>query len=309
MTVEREWKDIGGRDPEVLPTTEGVNVPDRVILIDLNRSVLGLDDKVVPGTEDALRSAVSAAKHAGISVGLSSDSPLPPLWRLGNKYGMDGMYLAENGALGYDPRSDKAFTIVGIPNTTRIRSDLVSRLSEQGLHIFPPQIAPEFDEPNEVNGSDGQVGVSFGRNRINTLSIFGVRRQGEGLIPAAQAAEKAAQYLRQPGVLPQQVLLYEDLDSDVAYLAVQPLHEGQSTYRPNKALGAEALRKINPNARIFKIGDDERDGRYGMGEGSVFVGMVANAKLEHQMLADYVAVRPYTEGVVELIYQAIEVLS
>lgn len=299
------WKEVRGRDPEIIRNPEKILVPEKIIFIDLNRTLLEPDGKPTPGSETVLIEAITSTTQEGIAVGLNSDSPLPPLWRLAQKLGMNGPIFAENGTLYYEPQTDTVYALLQIPDIEKVRSELVAQLTDKGLFIFPPLVSPEFGEPNEITGIEGQEGIAFGRYRMCTITIFGLKREGDSLIPNAKATMKTAEWLT--GRLADGVALYHD--PSTAYIAIHPLYPGQTTYQPNKALGVGQLLTFNPWAKIFKIGDDERDLQYGIGEDHIFTGMVANAQNQWKEQADYVAQQPFTVGTIELIHHAVKLLK
>ncbi len=161
-------------EKDIIPaeTLEGLNLPKKLVFIDLNGTLISekaTSCEIEPQLLSEFKKIVVEKQNQGISLGLCSDSPLPQLSELAIDIGLsDGPIVAENGnLLAYH---DKLVIIRKVPQPSSIKDQIVNFAMKTGYQQKPDVTAVEFGGilPAYFSGE-----WAFGANRLTSISIFG----------------------------------------------------------------------------------------------------------------------------------------
>ena len=150
------------------PMSFGCSARNGVIWIDLNGTLITEDSGLLTVDGEELRAMVLEAKECGWQIGLCSDSPARPLMHWGEKYGIDGPVIAENGALLL-VYPQKASLVKEECNVGSIRRIVEEWAQIHSVPLLPDVVSPEFQESHDTRTD---TGVAFGGERIASVSVF-----------------------------------------------------------------------------------------------------------------------------------------
>lgn len=270
----------------------------KIVIIDLNGTMVNKGYEPTIPLEKLLKSLVEA-KDNGLVVGLSSDSPTETLRMVALSLGIDGPIVAEGGAvLCIDE------TVVLNPDAKvfqRCSNTLVEHLIN---NRNPSRIVSVGDinrltrllvSHEDIIGTNATEAIFINGLRIASSSFFCLERVGMVWSPSARLLEYLSnwsiQYLDENKLINRADIT---IDSSIDY-GVCILHHKNT----KKSLALQPLRILYPNASIFIIGDSIFDW-HGEVEGVVHCA-VSNASSDYKEHCSYVASKPMTEGVLELI--------
>ncbi|MDP3646198.1 MAG: phosphoribosyltransferase family protein [bacterium] len=246
-----------------------------VIFCDLNNTLVRGANLTVP--EEIFRAAVREAKQSGWIIGLCSDFPYDALKVWGERYGMDGPVIAENGGI-----VDGVSIVRGV-NAARIRSLVSAWAARENVAVNPDIYSREF------GGGTVFSGIAFGAGRALSVSIFCCVAPEQ---PDEALTNRLGVFLA--GHVPPASI---DCSPGHGFVGIHPtenflLQKGEVL----RALGWQLYRE---GKACWMIGDSLSDITHA--PGNVSVGVVGNASPEVKRVADYVVGKPYTEGVCELL--------
>jgi hydroxymethylpyrimidine pyrophosphatase-like HAD family hydrolase len=245
-------------------------------------------------TDPTVIDAIRQKKQEGWQVGMTSDTPMPTLYRWWKELDMNGPLVLEKGAAVWFPEDDatikltKAHSIVErakpaiissilkMDHTMLVCGDSVSFI--RGVHVIP--------------GCSSSTLVAF--NGLRQFSIaFHVRRiekETGRLVLDVALAQNVIERLRDH--LPVSDLISDgEFDPDYAFFYMNPLDV-------DKTIGAHHVFEVCKAERKVVIGDSMSDQVINHG---VEVLAVGNASNDFKKVASRVATRSYASGVKELL--------
>ncbi len=256
-----------------------------VVWLDLNGTLITAEEgKLSPAvTVEKLRDVIQKAQVEGWDVGICSDSPHDPLQEWGERHGINGPILSENGLV-----------LNGLPITGKkveagmVRAAIRRWAEDQRIEIHPDRLAPEFNG----HKAETMTGIAFGAGRIARVSIFCMKSG----TPDAETTQALGDFLRST--------YKETYDLDVApqhgFIAVHtiPPHKAK-----RRALIPIAWAIFKRGKRCVMIGDSIND--FTNAPALCPVGIV-QGRPEAMERADMVASKSATEGTIELINSIID---
>jgi hypothetical protein len=245
-----------------------------LILVDLNDTLICEDKAIVTIEARLLVDAVRQAERRGWQVGLCSDSPHEPLKAWGQRHGIGGIVVAENGAaVGGRPlvRFD------GEPIRTLVRE----WASANRVAILErPALAREFGGYQAAS-----AGIAFGEGRQCSVALFCF--DSEGAVAQELTSAVGASLIARFGDA-------VDVGPDSGFVAVH----SSGDFRTMKGLTLRRIaRRLPAGRQLVMIGNSCSDliGDHEVGQ----TWLVANATEAAKSKADRVLTLAHTEGVIE----------
>ncbi len=290
MTPEWSMRDFCARMAKVL------DFPDRefhcmgakgVIWVDLNGTLITTHEKTLSKgvTPDHLRKLVTEAQRRGWDIGICSDSPHEPLQRWGMDHGINGPILSENGlVLNGCAITNKTVDAPIVRGVVRQWAD------QKGITIHSDRVAPEFN--GHGHQPEHMTGIAFGEGRIASVSIFAYR-EGE---PDKELTSQIGQLLQK--AYGNQYRL--DVSPEHGFIAVHTVDPQIAKAQVLVPIGWSLYKR---GRRCVMIGDSPNDLTHA--PALCMVGVVPGREDAMEM-ADRVARKSATEGVIELIRSIID---
>lgn len=271
---------------EAIPEREYHTVRHKgMIWLDLNGTLITSEEGMLSPavTVDGLQEAIQRAQNDGWDVGICSDSPHEPLQEWGQRHGINGSILSENGlVLNGAPLTGKRVDAGPVRGAIRHWADV------HGIAMHGDRLSPEFNG----HQSETMTGIAFGAGRVASVSIF-CMKSGK---PDATITQELGDFLRKT--------YKQEYDLDVSpphgFIAIHTIAPHKAK---RKALLPIAWALFKRGRRCIMIGDSIND--LCNAPALCPVGIV-QGRTEAMERADLVATKSATEGTIELINMIID---
>lgn len=275
--------DIGER---FLRRGNEIPVPtDKVLLIDIDGTLINNNYQM---TDPRINKTVEQLQVQGWTVGLSSDTPLEAMRVWKDRFGMNGPIIAEKGAI-VEVDNKVMVDETDVATFANSRTAIEQKLEENGILIWRGNPVEAIREGLQV-GNPGDVVVLVNALRRASIGFFVRQVDSQGNLAIDNNLTDTV-----IGSIRDLYPRFSDLDEDLNHQFGLVI---AARKKVSKRLGTVQLMKDKGLTEVGMVGDSMTD----------FVGgdiakhyAVANAKEAFKGKADYIASKPITEGVVEIL--------
>lgn len=270
--------DVGeGKASSIIEKIEDLNLPSRLIFLDVNGTLLPDDSesgKIDNHDLYAFKNVVKQLQRAGIGVGLCSDSPLPELIKFAQFVGiMNPPIIAENGnVLWY--QGDKV-VIKELAGVNLMKQLILNHAIAMGYTHVVDTKAVEFggQSPRYSNQE-----WAFGTNRETSISVFGPE---ELIVSLGKLLNKTSG-------------ISVDCSPEYNFLGVHP-----DGYKGNKGILLSML--VDLGHEVTMIGNSKSD--WVSPESGVMCTFVAGSRISEEIKtqAGYISPLPTIQGVTDIL--------
>lgn len=265
------------------------------VLLDLDGTIIN-DQYETTVHKRVFVDAVETAQERGIEIGLSSDSPMTTLQAFASEYGITGPLVCEKGNLVVI-NGEKICTNTTAILLGEVKHELYSRL-------LPRTMTGELTIAiGAVNALTKTVLASNGRDNESDAMVLinGLREASFSCFCLERDAcvwKHSPRYLEEMSELALDIALGGFSVSDVAVdrnptFSICIIHHRLT----HKLLAIPHIRKAMPGVKIFMVGDSMSDYH----DNSITHCAVSNASDNFKKLANIIASRPHTKGVIEIL--------
>ncbi len=158
-------------DISVLDRIRALNLPKKIVLLDVNKTLIkdGAATALLEGeAKRKLSSAIALLEAKGITVGWCSDSPILSLQLLQSWYGGSGPLVGESGKVVF--YKDNVVQTSTLADIDKIKGEIRDVAGNLGLNEIEARQAPEYGGAVPSKGGNQWY---FGEGRVSTVSVFG----------------------------------------------------------------------------------------------------------------------------------------
>lgn len=260
------------------------------IFLDIDGTLIGLDQKP---TIASLPQTIKRLQSEGVHFGLNSNRSKEDVLTTIAMFGLDGPFILENGAYAIDADGQEKVFSTENTNIKVALVDLLQDFSDENNLQAKIHLTDTTKLYTEINNERGMgVHLFINRYRKYTGSIHH-RIDGESNYSFAQKIESFLS-LKFSSLYP---TLTATAHSHGHSVTIENINTDKST-------GLKQYRQRHPEQKVFAIGDGINDVSMRQSVDELYA--VSNAVYELREVADYVAKKPVTEGVQEILLHIIE---
>ncbi len=263
-----------------------------LILSDLDKTIIDRNYKLTAKISDFL-SVIKRAQNKGHLVGLHSDTPLSVLVEWANKFNMNGPIIGENGSVARISKAIEPITIAPKDRSIRwkaLRREISFFLVSNGYLVVDTNDYLGYLE-QKYPAKAGEKMIIVNGCREHSLAYY-VR----SVITDGSLVKDVLLFKKVNDLVLKKFPLLKDTDQDLNPDYTLSIFVSKGA---NKANAMPVLRSYFPNHKIIMIGDGTGD--IVMHDNVDALYAVSNAVSGLKSVADKVAIRAVTEGVIEII--------